>query len=36
MAVWIGDGECDVENNNEACEFDRGDCQGKTKSNQPA
>ena len=43
MAVWIGDGLCDNENNNEACEFDRGDChesnaphQGKTKSNQPA
>ena len=41
MAVWIGDGECDVENNNEACEFDGGDCHwsnaypaGKAKLNQ--
>ena len=41
MAVWIGDGLCDDENNNEACDFDGGDCHGsnappagKMKSNE--
>ena len=41
MAVWIGDGICDIVNNNEACEFDGGDCPGtkaphagKAKSNE--
>ena len=28
FAAWIGDGFCDNENNNEACEFDGGDCHG--------
>ena len=28
MAHWIGDGECDNENNNVACDFDGGDCHG--------
>ena len=32
FAAWIGDGFCDDANNNEACEFDGGDCHG---SNSP-
>ena len=27
-SIWIGDGFCDDLNNNEACDYDNGDCCG--------
>ena len=33
-SIWIGDGFCDDINNNEACDYDSGDCCGlSTKKN---
>lgn len=26
ILTWLGDGECDTNCNNRACEYDRGDC----------
>ena len=34
ISVWVGDGFCDDINNNEACNYDNGDCCGlSTKKN---
>ena len=32
--VWKGDGQCDDVNNNAICEYDGGDCCGKTAIKQ--
>mgnify|MGYP007015541803 FL=1 len=28
ISYWVGDGFCDDINNNEACDYDNGDCCG--------